>query len=144
MLSVFFLTALSSTCSFFFFFLMIRRPPRSTLFPYTTLFRSRNEDGDHQRAGEHDKRGKMEEPRRVAGYHDLLLEELAQLPVRLPRGSATPVLQSGLQPANQPDHARRQKKREESLGRRHHEGCRHRDNLATTSNARSAIVMYAR
>src|SRR2546427_9090394 len=31
------------TCShvfFFFFFLMIRRPPRSTLFPYTTLFRS--------------------------------------------------------------------------------------------------------
>src|SRR6201995_6155573 len=35
----------SCTCStslryFFFFFLMIRRPPRSTLFPYTTLFRS--------------------------------------------------------------------------------------------------------
>src|SRR2546427_7267990 len=27
---------------FFFFFLMIRRPPRSTLFPYTTLFRSPN------------------------------------------------------------------------------------------------------
>src|SRR5699024_7134867 len=26
--------------SFYFFFLMIRRPPRSTLFPYTTLFRS--------------------------------------------------------------------------------------------------------
>src|SRR6266576_6416829 len=34
----------SCSCSFhslfFFFFLMIRRPPRSTLFPYTTLFRS--------------------------------------------------------------------------------------------------------
>src|SRR5471030_3406715 len=30
----------SFACSFF-FFLMIRRPPRSTLFPYTTLFRSR-------------------------------------------------------------------------------------------------------
>src|SRR2546426_12492276 len=30
---------LSSLC---FFFLMIRRPPRSTLFPYTTLFRSRD------------------------------------------------------------------------------------------------------
>src|SRR5438132_2861505 len=30
----------------FFFFLMIRRPPRSTLFPYTTLFRS--EAGDEQ------------------------------------------------------------------------------------------------
>src|SRR3712207_7592690 len=28
----------------FFFFLMIRRPPRSTLFPYTTLFRSRAGD----------------------------------------------------------------------------------------------------
>src|SRR6266508_5500885 len=27
-------------CVYFFFFLMIRRPPRSTLFPYTTLFRS--------------------------------------------------------------------------------------------------------
>src|SRR2546429_9256419 len=27
-------------CTFLFFFLMIRRPPRSTLFPYTTLFRS--------------------------------------------------------------------------------------------------------
>src|SRR2546429_2858344 len=29
---------------FFFFFLMIRRPPRSTLFPYTTLFRSPDDD----------------------------------------------------------------------------------------------------
>src|SRR5256886_14944340 len=29
---------------FFFFFLMIRRPPRSTLFPYTTLFRSAARD----------------------------------------------------------------------------------------------------
>src|SRR3712207_8136746 len=28
-----------------FFFLMIRRPPRSTLFPYTTLFRSRAREG---------------------------------------------------------------------------------------------------
>src|SRR5438309_6401234 len=38
------------TCSFFlfffFFFLMIRRPPRSTLFPYTTLFRSLPVGGD--------------------------------------------------------------------------------------------------
>src|SRR2546425_321054 len=31
---------LGYTLVFFFFFLMIRRPPRSTLFPYTTLFRS--------------------------------------------------------------------------------------------------------
>src|SRR5438270_6499985 len=28
------------SCCLLFFFLMIRRPPRSTLFPYTTLFRS--------------------------------------------------------------------------------------------------------
>src|SRR2546429_7210910 len=32
---------MSTPLSVFFFFLMIRRPPRSTLFPYTTLFRSR-------------------------------------------------------------------------------------------------------
>src|SRR5215203_6419866 len=39
--SVFF-TSSTPICviPFFFFFLMIRRPPRSTLFPYTTLFRS--------------------------------------------------------------------------------------------------------
>src|SRR2546427_12728223 len=30
----------SGSTTLFFFFLMIRRPPRSTLFPYTTLFRS--------------------------------------------------------------------------------------------------------
>src|SRR6266496_5901744 len=30
--------------SLFFFFLMIRRPPRSTLFPYTTLFRSHGDE----------------------------------------------------------------------------------------------------
>src|SRR5438874_12751423 len=36
----------SCFCSFsFFFFLMIRRPPRSTLFPYTTLFRSQRQIG---------------------------------------------------------------------------------------------------
>src|SRR5256885_17018682 len=33
--------------SHFFFFLMIRRPPRSTLFPYTTLFRSLQSVFDH-------------------------------------------------------------------------------------------------
>src|SRR2546427_11775917 len=36
----FFIYLLSVLIFFFFFFLMIRRPPRSTLFPYTTLFRS--------------------------------------------------------------------------------------------------------
>src|ERR1017187_10641551 len=33
-------TETNARIAFFFFFLMIRRPPRSTLFPYTTLFRS--------------------------------------------------------------------------------------------------------
>src|SRR5256885_16154710 len=53
--------------SFFFFFLMIRRPPRSTLFPYTTLFRSATSRttsrpraacpaGSERRAGKRDRR----------------------------------------------------------------------------------------
>src|SRR5262250_3367039 len=40
LLSIFFVSNLASKFLCF-FFLMIRRPPRSTLFPYTTLFRSR-------------------------------------------------------------------------------------------------------
>src|SRR5256885_12389919 len=39
-LFVFFFSPCAPISSFFFFFLMIRPPPRSTLFPYTTLFRS--------------------------------------------------------------------------------------------------------
>src|SRR5438094_3644808 len=42
---------------FFFFFLMIRRPPRSTLFPYTTLFRSVGVD---QRIGLARERGDLD------------------------------------------------------------------------------------
>src|SRR5258707_12570443 len=43
--SISYVSVFCTTCSLhlfflFFFFLMIRRPPRSTLFPYTTLFRS--------------------------------------------------------------------------------------------------------
>src|SRR5207253_10651196 len=37
---IFLHTLITFTFFFSFFFLMIRRPPRSTLFPYTTLFRS--------------------------------------------------------------------------------------------------------
>src|SRR2546430_14498727 len=40
-----------ATLRSFFFFLMIRRPPRSTLFPYTTLFRSPKERR-HSRVGQ--------------------------------------------------------------------------------------------
>src|SRR5215207_11010244 len=39
-LFIYFFVFAFSCVFFFFFFLMIRRPPRSTLFPYTTLFRS--------------------------------------------------------------------------------------------------------
>src|SRR5688572_32894846 len=50
-----------------FFFLMIRRPPRSTLFPYTTLFRShladlldvRLEESERGRVGEHQGRNRL-------------------------------------------------------------------------------------
>src|SRR5467141_1575032 len=38
---------------YFFFFLMIRRPPRSTLFPYTTLFRSRADPAPVELGGRH-------------------------------------------------------------------------------------------
>src|SRR5258708_35820564 len=47
-----------------FFFLMIRRPPRSTLFPYTTLFRSRA-----------DRRGTDDGARGVAGLEPLVHHE---------------------------------------------------------------------
>src|SRR2546427_11391465 len=43
-----------SSYFFFFFFLMIRRPPRSTLFPYTTLFRSAIHDHHAVRLERHE------------------------------------------------------------------------------------------
>src|SRR5215472_10709480 len=62
--------------SFFFFFLMIRRPPRSTLFPYTTLFRS--------------------SPYRATGYQTVIWKDQAiQLqdgPMRLSTGAHRPPL----------------------------------------------------
>src|SRR2546421_5146094 len=45
---------LTYTFSLFFFFLMIRRPPRSTLFPYTTLFRSYQQSSVHTERGNRD------------------------------------------------------------------------------------------
>src|SRR3712207_7731958 len=48
----------------YFFFLMIRRPPRSTLFPYTTLFRSRRVEqrAIHGGAGRGDESGQASGP----------------------------------------------------------------------------------
>src|SRR5690349_24224761 len=49
------------------FFLLLRRPPRSTLFPYTTLFRSRRPlPGGRGEAGQRDAR---REPERLARVH---------------------------------------------------------------------------
>src|SRR2546425_2043162 len=67
---------------FSFFFLMIRRPPRSTLFPYTTLFRSENSvcsfhrrygrrDEDH-RLHAHQQRERLPEERLPVGVAERL------------------------------------------------------------------------
>src|SRR3712207_8764485 len=50
-----------------FFFLMIRRPPRSTLFPYTTLFRSRRPQGGYRAALGRGGRAGAVEPLRAPG-----------------------------------------------------------------------------
>src|SRR3712207_8406304 len=59
---------------------MIRRPPRSTLFPYTTLFRSRA--AGHQ--------GLVQEPRGVAGVDQPVLPGVADVDVLVlqPHGGA--------------------------------------------------------
>src|SRR5438105_9475736 len=60
--------------SFPFFFLMIRRPPRSTLFPYTTLFRSDEEEHrDRNQEERHDlvqERGRDRKSTRLNSSHE--------------------------------------------------------------------------
>src|SRR2546425_11338361 len=74
--------------AFFFFFLMIRRPPRSTLFPYTTLFRSvlgpRHQDhpGDRGR-GSAVARHRAQRAERRSEEHTSELQSLAYLVCRL-------------------------------------------------------------
>src|SRR2546425_13317433 len=85
---------------FFFFFLMIRRPPRSTLFPYTTLFRSHDElvsevPPRRQRGGH---RGGEPLTRRAVAH----LAELRREPARL----AAPLVTSELHPRRQDPVAR--------------------------------------
>src|SRR3989449_9210505 len=71
---------------FFFFFLMIRRPPRSTLFPYTTLFRSRAALPNRvDAAGGSDLRGLPRRKRGGAG--GVKLEDLGRFIERLPFAS---------------------------------------------------------
>src|SRR3989449_7234366 len=57
----------NSWFTFVFFFLMIRRPPRSTLFPYTTLFRSATWDGPQPHATAHEVAGVV-----LHGVHDVI------------------------------------------------------------------------
>src|SRR2546425_12301695 len=89
------MTHVHSLYVLFFFFLMIRRPPRSTLFPYTTLFRSQvvqrlgaeqasahRHELQHQHRGEHHHvAGAQPEPR--SEEHTSELQSLAYLVCRL-------------------------------------------------------------
>src|ERR1019366_10686928 len=63
----------------FFFFLMIRRPPRSTLFPYTTLFRSQR----LHRHGQHHHRQLRAELAQRSEEHTSELQLLTNLVCRL-------------------------------------------------------------
>src|SRR3712207_8943116 len=73
----------------FFFFLMIRRPPRSTLFPYTTLFRS---DKRGQAAGHRAARRGVLPPRRLV--RDDARRPPRRVCARRDRKSTRPELQS--------------------------------------------------
>src|SRR2546425_10953877 len=72
---------------FIFFFLMIRRPPRSTLFPYTTLFRSRGacakRDGLVRSGGRPGERGRRSCTASRSEEHTSELQSLAYLVCRL-------------------------------------------------------------
>src|SRR2546430_11219906 len=70
---------------FFFFFLMIRRPPRSTLFPYTTLFRSRQvlALGHYPRADAHRGRSWTQAPDQRSEEHTSELQSQSNLVCRL-------------------------------------------------------------
>src|SRR2546425_9512545 len=73
---------LCSSLILFFFFLMIRRPPRSTLFPYTTLFRSLRAEAKREQA-EVDReaarrRVLLARVRDERAYHERMVGELSE------------------------------------------------------------------
>src|SRR5437660_7642282 len=75
--------SMSFNSSFFsFFFLMIRRPPRSTLFPYTTLFRSRSRTA-HAGARRRSPPDRAAEPRARSEEHTSELQSRGHLVCRL-------------------------------------------------------------
>src|SRR2546430_14618259 len=67
----------------YFFFLMIRRPPRSTLFPYTTLFRSRRRNSQAAGGGEFERPGLVEGPQQRSEEHTSELQSQSNLVCRL-------------------------------------------------------------
>src|SRR5690554_7198040 len=69
----------------FFFFLMLRRPPRSTLFPYTTLFRSDRgrRVRRHRRLGHAGRRGRGHRRRARSEEHTSELQSRPHLVCRL-------------------------------------------------------------
>src|SRR6185437_16464017 len=70
-----------ATCLLMFFFLMIRRPPRSTLFPYTTLFRSAGRPATGRGRPGRARRARAAAPR--SEEHTFELQSLAYLVCRL-------------------------------------------------------------
>src|SRR2546430_10433265 len=77
--------------SFFFFFLMIRRPPRSTLFPYTTLFRSAGHLLAHARLRQ------RRDPRGVEVAVRGVVQQIAHRPNAEPRERLGPLGPDALQ-----------------------------------------------
>src|SRR5438874_9579537 len=72
----------ASLCSYVvLFFLLLRRPPRSTLFPYTTLFRSDSEP-DHQEEDQGGDRGQVDAAARGAAAATVAVGLLAPLQLR--------------------------------------------------------------
>src|SRR5216684_7680206 len=91
-----------------FFFLMIRRPPRSTLFPYTTLFRSvlgkrRTPAGEHRRARHRLGDVRCHPPDR-SEEHTSELQSRLHLVCRLLLEKKNPTTSTGRQLQNKSDH----------------------------------------
>src|SRR5256885_13391907 len=83
MFSFFLFQHTSQSLSYFFFFLMIRRPPRSTLFPYTTLFRSPRAERPQLRALRRAGREASLEPQLRSEEHTSELQSPCNLVCRL-------------------------------------------------------------
>src|SRR5690242_21482238 len=67
----------------YFFFLMIRRPPRSTLFPYTTLFRSRHTEPRKERSERPQRERRPERSNERSEEHTSELQSHVNLVCRL-------------------------------------------------------------